>query len=137
MSDDSGFQVPPGLTEAFGRWFDDLMPHAVKFFDDAAGLPQHDTVMPLGEPLTWAQNVSDATPTIRKASAIVHVPDELLMDAGVIPDTRPPARDLRPWHHKIAFRIVKWWDKRRNRAAYRAFKIIAGYEVPDYYAGDE
>jgi len=60
-----------------------------------------------------------------KASAWVFAPDELLMDYGVIPDTRPPARI--PWRRRLRWRL---YDQ-REALARRAFKVIAGYDVPD------
>jgi len=70
--------------------------------------------------------------TVRKLSAIVDVSDELLMDMGAIPDTRPPRPPL-PWKRRMRNRAAGW----RERLAGRAYKIIAGYDVPGYYAGDE
>lgn len=79
--------------------------------EPVAGRP---AVKPAGEPLS-----------AHKLSSVVCVPNELLMDAGVIPDTRPP---LPPptWRTRVRYRIGAW----RERAAERAYKIIAGYEVP-------
>ena len=78
---------------------------------------------PAGE---WAQNTSEPV-RILKAATIIQVPDELLMDAGVIPDTRPPRPPL-PWRTRLRYRIGDW----RESLARRAYRIIAGYEVPDY-----
>lgn len=97
-----------------GRYFDERYPDALKYLD---GL-----TIPAGQ---WAQDAA-GTPTIIKASAVIQVPYELLMDAGVIPDTRPP---LPPpsWRTRLRRKRDQW----REAAARRAFRLIAGYEVPD------
>lgn len=61
----------------------------------------------------------------RKLSAIMVVPDELLMDAGIIPDTRP--RVPIPWRTRLRYRIDDW----RERMARRAYRLIAGYDPPE------
>jgi hypothetical protein len=116
MSDDS---------DALGRFFDEMMPQALKFFDDVTAMPQHETVRPLGEPLGFLVPPGNDL-TVTKLSAVIQVPDELLMDAGIIPDTRPPRPPL-PWRWRMRNRIGGW----REIIARWAFKIIAGYEVPD------
>lgn len=63
---------------------------------------------------------------LRKLAMQIDVPDELLMDCGVIPDTRPP-RPPMPWRRRLYWRI----SDQRERLARRAFRIIAGYEMPD------
>jgi hypothetical protein len=68
----------------------------------------------------------DQTWTARKLSATILVPNELLMDAGVIPDTRPPRAPL-PWRTRLRFRLDDW----REKLARRAYKLIAGYDVPE------
>lgn len=72
----------------------------------------------------WAQNTSDVPPAI-KAHGYVFASDELLMDAGVIPDTRPPSPPP-PWGRRMRNRADRW----RESLARRAYRIIAGYEVP-------
>jgi len=62
---------------------------------------------------------------VEKFSAWVYASDELLMDYGVIPDARPPARI--PWRRRLRYRI---YGKREDLAR-RAFRRIAGYDVPE------
>lgn len=51
---------------------------------------------------------------------------EMLMDCGVIPDTRPP---LPPPTRRVRFR---WWRSRqRERLAYWLFRRVAGFGVPE------
>ena len=70
----------------------------------------------------------------RKVSAVIEVSNELLMDYGIIPDTRPKPPPL-PWRararRKIAGTVADW----REQTARRAYKIIAG-EWPDDREGD-
>jgi hypothetical protein len=99
----------------FERFFADFMPDALRALGD---------VIPAGQ---WAQDTTDAVPlVIAKSYAIIEVADELLMDAGVIPDTRPP---LPPpsWRTRLRYRV----DDAREALARRAYRLIAGYEVPD------
>jgi hypothetical protein len=70
---------------------------------------------------------SRASLTVTRASAWILVPDELAMDAGMIPDTRPRP----PWRTRARWRAERW----RGRAARRAYRMISGewpYE-PDPY----
>ncbi len=60
-----------------------------------------------------------------KFSAWVMASDELLMDYGVIPDTRPPARV--PWRRRLRYRL----HGKREGLARWAFRRIAGYDVPE------
>ena len=123
--------------DPIGRYFDEMMPKALKFFEGLDG-SQFATA-------EWAQNAGDGTPTVkagsflvppvndltvRKVVSYITVPDELLMDAGVIPDTRPPRPPL-PWRWRMRNRVAGW----RESLARRAYRIIAGYEVPDGYDG--
>jgi len=98
-----------------------MMPDARAYFErlaeEAQPVTAAATVIPMGAPADLA---------VRKLSAIAQVPDELLMDMGAIPDTRPPRPPLpRKW--RMRNRVAGW----RERLAGRAYKIIAGYEVPD------
>lgn len=77
--------------------------------------------------------MSDWKPTgilqdARKVVSHISVPDELLMDCGVIPDTRPPRPPL-PWRWRLRNRVASV----REKLAYRAFRAIAGYDAPDGY----
>lgn len=85
-----------------------------------AGWPEG---MPFGDPVNpFSQAALDA----RKFTAHIQVSEELLMDQGAIPDTRPP---LPPptWRTRLRRKREAW----RERAAKRAYKIIAGYEPPN------
>jgi len=62
---------------------------------------------------------------VTKSAMTIEVPDELLMDYGVIPDTRPPLPPA-PWRWRIRNRISDW----REQAARVAYRIIAG-DWPD------
>lgn len=66
----------------------------------------------------------DGEVLMRKLSACIEVSDELLMDYGAIPDTRPPYRP--PWRTRLRWKTDRW----RTRAARRAYKIIDG-DWPD------
>jgi hypothetical protein len=127
---------------AFDGWFERMMPDAVKYFEDLASeakpVTGHPDVHPMGDPLNpqgpgtdpfgaaWTRRAEphplDAAAisamSARKLFAYAYVPDELLMDMGVIPDTRPPL----PWRWRMRNRISDW----RETAARRAYKIIAG-----------
>ena len=62
----------------------------------------------------------------QKLAAHILVPESLLMDAGVIPDTRPPAP---PPSRRTRFR---WWRaQQRARIAGLAYRLIAGEDVPE------
>ena len=56
----------------------------------------------------------------------LEISDELLMDYGLIPDTRPPRPPV-PWRTRLRWR----WHGTRGRLAERAYKLIAGHEVPE------
>lgn len=62
---------------------------------------------------------------VEKFSAWVYVPDELLTDYGVIPDTRPPVHV--PWRRRLRWRLTA----KREGLARWAFRRIAGYDVPE------
>ena len=63
---------------------------------------------------------------ITKRVSYIDVPDELLMDYGVIPDTRPP----RPRPSRRT--RLRWWiTDRRAVLAKRAYRLIAGYDPYD------
>lgn len=60
-----------------------------------------------------------------KFSAWVFASDELLMDYGAIPDTRPPVHV--PWRRRLRWRLTA----KREVLARWAFRRIAGYDVPE------
>lgn len=90
------------LTDYFAK----MMPAAEQWFEEQDAEPDDDSAEPL----------------IIKAASYIEVSDELLMDYGVIPDTRPP---LPPpsWRTRLRWKRGMW----RNLAARRAYKVIAGY----------
>jgi hypothetical protein len=96
---------------AFDDYFARMMPDVEAWFAEHAAQPvvaRSFIEMPAGE--------------IRKLSSVIEVPDELLMDAGLIPDTRPkPPPPTR--RQRIRRKLGDW----RERAARRAYRIIAGY----------
>jgi hypothetical protein len=62
---------------------------------------------------------------VKKLSVPMFISEELLMDYGVIPDTRE--------HKPISRRTrIRWWfaDKRDYFAAW-VYKVLAGHELPD------
>lgn len=62
---------------------------------------------------------------VTKHAAYIPVSDELLMDMGVIPDTR----ERKPVPRRTRLR---WWlSARRERAAEAAYRLIAGHDVPE------
>jgi hypothetical protein len=139
MSDDSGFHVPPELrTGALGdyfdrvspTWFDHYVNNLASLFGEPTPLDQVPKALGGTRPAGQFSLTRDTEPSpldallIRKASAIIEVPVDLLMDTGAIPDTRVPNKPYRP---PLRQRIQAW----RERIAYRAFKAIAGYGVPD------
>ena len=72
---------------------------------------------------------TDAKLTVTKASAWLPLTDEMAMDAGIIPDTRPRA----PWHRRAKWRMQRW----RERAARRAYRVICGSWPPEEGYWDE
>ena len=60
---------------------------------------------------------------VRKHTMLVHIPEELLMDEGLIPDTRPPVHI--PWRRRI-----RWAAQDRiHRARLRVGSWIAGKDL--------
>jgi len=62
---------------------------------------------------------------ISKQVAYINVSDELLMDTGAVPDTR--VRKPVPWRTRLRYRI----GDLREKLARRAYRAIAGYDVPE------
>jgi hypothetical protein len=98
---------------AFDDCFARMMPDAEAWFAEHAAEPVtgRPAVVPAGEPLN-----------VRKLSAVIEVPDELLMDYGLIPDTRPKPPPP-SWRTRLRWKRDEW----RERTARRAYKVIAGY----------
>ena len=110
--DDSGFLVPPGLSGQLSRYFDENYDAALNW---------------LGQLTPGSEGDGSSEPLIaRKLAATIEVPDELLMDYGVIPDTRPPRPPL-PWHWRVKWKV----QAARTRLAEIAYRAIAG-DWPDY-----
>lgn len=62
--------------------------------------------------------------TVHKMASYMVVSDELLMDAGLIPDTRPPAP---PPSRRT--RLRWWWTAWRERVGRRVGSWIAGIDL--------
>lgn len=99
-----GFLVPP-----LAEWFDDHHAAALNF---------------LGGLAPRADGESAEMLVAHKLTTVINVPDDLLMDMGFIPDTREH-RPV-PWRWRLRWKVGAW----RDRAARRAYKIIAG-DWPD------
>lgn len=81
--------------------------------------------LPAAEPPD-AETASHGELLITKNVVQIEVSEDLLMDCGVIPDTRPPRK---PPTRRERFR---WWRAAaRERAACWAYRRIAGYDVPE------
>lgn len=124
-------EVTP-FDDAFGKLFADGM----KWFDEQFPLHPEAPVKGLGpDPfgVAWTRRTEpsplDALAVsalnARKLSAVIQVPDELLMAYGLIPDTRPKPPPP-SWRTRLRWKIGRW----RTRAARRAYKIIDG-DWPD------
>lgn len=97
-----------GLDEAFRRIWEDAAARL------SADLPP-DTYLEL-----------DTTPlVVTKYSGYLAVSDDVLMDAGVIPDTRPPVRT--PWRRCLRWRWLVW----RERAGRKIGGWIAGMDLSE------
>jgi hypothetical protein len=117
---------------AFDDYFARMMPDVEAWFAEHAAEPAtaRKRVVPAGDPFAWTRRTEPSpidalevsAMNAHKLSAVIEVPDELLMDAGLIPDTRPP---LPPptWRTRLRRKLGAW----RERAARRAYKSIAGY----------
>lgn len=102
---------------AFDDYFARMMPDVEAWAAEHAAEPvvARPFVVPMDEPFSFAT-------TTRKLSSVVVVPNEMLMDAGIIPDTRPKPPPP-TWRTRLRWKRGEW----RERAARRAYKIIAGY----------
>lgn len=125
---------------AMDDWFAKNMPDAEQWAarfaaDPVTGRPN---VVPMGGPLNAPEPSRGGflvppglLEDIKLNAAYIEVPNELLMDYGVIPDTRPPRPPL-PW---------RWRAKRklracREQAARIAYRAIAG-DWPDNGEDDD
>jgi hypothetical protein len=73
--------------------------------------------------------INDIALSVTKMSGYLEVPEEMLMDFGVIPDTRPkPVLTRRE-------QFARWRRRRINSArlalAGRAYRLISGEDVPE------
>lgn len=106
----SGDDDPYKLTRADGpHWLDGFFANLATTV--AESWPSAE---PEGEPLIASKLVS-----------YIEVPNELLMDYGVIPDTRPKPPPP-SWRTRLRGKIEDRIDTWRNLAARRAYKVIAG-----------
>lgn len=63
---------------------------------------------------------------VQRVEGYLPVSEEILMDEGVIPDTRPP-RPRPLWRSRLRWRV----GEARDRAARWAYKVISGYAFPE------
>ena len=112
MSEPSGFLVPPALTSEPSRHFDEHLPAALAWFEQSA------------EP-AGADDPARQLLAATKQVSYIEVPNELLMDWGLIPDTRE--------HKPVPRRTrLRWWlGTQRERAAELAYRLVSGHDVPE------
>ena len=107
----SGFLVPPAL------WEGALAANLEKSITSPPGV----TWTRPAPPAWQLDPLLNAEHNARKLSAIIDVPNELLMADGLIPDTRPPRKPL-PWRWRAKWKLRQW----REDAACLAYRAIAG-----------
>lgn len=91
-----------------------------RIWDDAAAKLDA-TLLPDGMTAEY-----DRTPlTVRKIAHLMDVPEGLLMDEGVIPDTRPPVHIS--WRSRMSWRFSAWRERVRRRVG----GWIAGVDLSD------
>jgi hypothetical protein len=117
--DDDWEQANPAIGRAvdgdvLGRWFDEMMPQALRWFDEAALTEGEGHLVP-----------PPFLDSVRKMSATMLVPNELLMDQGVIPDTRE--HEPVPWRSRLRWKI----RDARTRLGQIAYRVAAGEWPPD------
>ena len=61
--------------------------------------------------------------TIVKSAAYLPISNELAMEYGLIPDTRPPAPPI-PWWRRLRYRTWRW----RDAAALKLYRLVAGHD---------
>ena len=76
-------------------------------------------------PTGSAATSDDAAIEVVKLGHNVLMSDELLMDAGVIPDTRPRVRV--PWHRRLRWRWAEW----RERTGRKVGSWVAGVDLSE------
>jgi hypothetical protein len=113
---------------AFDDWFAKNMPDAEWWFQQFAAEPvaARPNVEPMGEPFSAPEPSRGGflVPPGLLNAAYIEVSNELLMDCGVIPDTRE--RRPIPWRWRAKSKIREW----RESAARVAYRAIAG-QWPD------
>lgn len=67
---------------------------------------------------------------VKRYAALIPVSEELLMEYGVIPDTRPPV--VIPWRHRVRWAFSEF----RHRVGLRVGSWIAGRNL-DYDPSDD
>lgn len=116
---------------AFDDYFARMMPDVEAWFAEHAAEPvvARSVVVPEGEPLNPSPDgflvpftSDELLGAVRKLYAYEEAPDELLMDCGVIPDTRPKPPPP-SWRTRLRWKRGDW----REQTARRAYKVIAGY----------
>lgn len=76
--------------------------------------------------MTTADEFRDADVTVVKAVAYLPISDELAMEYGLIPDTRPPYVPPRwPWRTRLRWRIAGL----RERVAVNLYRLAAGHDI--------
>lgn len=63
---------------------------------------------------------------ITKHAMVMEIPEELLMDMGVIPDTRPAPKPV-GWRRRLRW----WFAAKRISVGGWAYRRIAGQDVPE------
>jgi hypothetical protein len=102
------------MTESSDRGF---AQHFARYLTDALGEHLADS---------WEAPPSSEQLLIpRKMAVQVPISNELLMDYGVIPDTRPPPPPL-PWRMRLRWK----WSGARDWLAERAYRLISGRDMP-------
>ena len=118
---------------AFDDWFAKNMPDAERWLKQFAAEPVvgRPDVEPMGEPFSAPEPSRGGflvppglLDDIKLNAAYIEVSNELLMDCGVIPDTRE--RKPIPWRWRAKWKIRAW----RESAARVAYRAIAG-QWPD------
>jgi len=100
------------VTNEFQRWLEETSEQVTGNLDQPGGLQDID--------------YSKVEIFPQKVQGYIQIPEEFLMDEGVIPDTRPkpPKPTWRPRFY--------WWRSRKKEAlAYWIYEKLTGRPVPD------